>query len=418
MIRLILKQLWTLRRRTAWLYAELLLCLCLAWYIVDYGVQILHNRFLPNAFDIEGVYTARYLPPRGSRPSSAVADSYPERIRRFPGVREVYASSAQVAPYLGAQALRGLTLDKTQSAEDKKILVYEKSIENDSYFSILGIRSIYTGELIRLNYSDPNAVVISRSLARYFFADEDPRGKLIDEAEHRFVAKGLVDWRVVDVCEDFKVEDYRLPVPLAFLPMTRGERIANQYIFSTDETFNAAAFSEEILRCSSLGELRQRREFWEGITKKEMMARTVTLFFVVSIALGVIGSFWFRTQQRRGELALRMTLGCSPRRLSGHIILEALILLLAAALPALVINYLVFSADLTLTLTKNFDEWWMASNEVITQDTYYWINLPWMRFLVGNLLTLGLMATVVVLSVWIPARKAAQIQPVEALGSE
>ncbi len=36
-------------------------------------------------------------------------------------------------------------------------------------------------------------------------------------------------------------------------------------------------------------------------------------FLLLNIFLGVIGTFWFRTQQRRKEVALRMALGSSRR---------------------------------------------------------------------------------------------------------
>lgn len=418
MIRIIIKQLWTLRRRNVWLYAELFVCVCLSWYIVDYGIQLLHNRSLPNGFETDGVYRAHFIPKKGEAYSEAVAKSYAERIRSFPGVRQLYQSSHQSAPYSGSNALRGVSLDSTLGESSPRLMIYEKSVEEDTYFDILQITSIYSGKPIRLPYDDSKAVVLSRSLARYLFGDEDPRGKLVDEAKKQLIAKGQLDWRVVDVAEDFKQDDYRLPVPTVFIPSRGEESLRSEFLFSTDERFNPETFSEELLKCRALEQDRRSQEFWSGITKREMMGRTVLLFFVVSIALGVIGAFWFRTERRRGELALHLVMGCTPRRLSWHIVLEALVLLLIAFVPALVVNALIYSAELTLSLGQSYDVWWQASTEIIDQDRAYWINIGWMRFALGNLITLGLMSLVVAVSAWLPARKASSIPPVEALATE
>ena len=53
----------------------------------------------------------------------------------------------------------------------------------------------------------------------------------------------------------------------------------------------------------------------------------------------IIGTFWFRTQHRRSELALHLVLGATRRQLWGRLHQEGLWLLTLSALPAWVVCY-------------------------------------------------------------------------------
>lgn len=59
----------------------------------------------------------------------------------------------------------------------------------------------------------------------------------------------------------------------------------------------------------------------------------------MNIFLGVIGTFWFRTQQRRGEVALRMAMGANRKNIFYRLITEGLLLLSMSALPAVLIAF-------------------------------------------------------------------------------
>ncbi len=60
MILHILKQIWTQRRRNAWIFAELFIVFVLAWYIIDYGFMMVYNRLLPRGFDMENTYRVKH----------------------------------------------------------------------------------------------------------------------------------------------------------------------------------------------------------------------------------------------------------------------------------------------------------------------------------------------------------------------
>ena len=69
-------------------------------------------------------------------------------------------------------------------------------------------------------------------------------------------------------------------------------------------------------------------------------------FLLLNIFLGVIGTFWFRTQQRRKEVALRLALGSSRRGIFSCLMYEGVLLLTLAAVPAAVIAFNIGYAEL------------------------------------------------------------------------
>lgn len=120
-------------------------------------------------------------------------------------------------------------------------------------------------------------------------------------------------------------------------------------------------------------------------------------FLLMNIFLGVIGTFWFRTQHRRREVALRMAMGSSRRGVFLRLIYEGLILLSLVTLPAMVIALNVGIAELVDVYKMPFDAG---------------------RFLLGIILTWLLMALMIIAGIWYPASKAMRVQPAEALHDE
>lgn len=123
----------------------------------------------------------------------------------------------------------------------------------------------------------------------------------------------------------------------------------------------------------------------------------VLIFLLVNIFLGVIGTFWFRTQQRRQEVALRMAMGSPRRAIFGRLMTEGLLLLTLAALPAALIAFNIGYGELVDVSKLPFDAF---------------------RFFSAILLTWLLMAAMIVTGIWYPARRAMKLQPAEALYDE
>ena len=105
--------------------------------------------------------------------------------------------------------------------------------------------------------------------------------------------------------------------------------------------------------------------------------------------LAVIVTVWFHVSRRRSELGLRMAMGSTRRGIEGLMIGEGLLLLASASVPGLLIILNLAVADI--------------------------VPCGVIRFTAISLLTGGVLALVVFLAIWYPARKAARQEPADAL---
>lgn len=121
-------------------------------------------------------------------------------------------------------------------------------------------------------------------------------------------------------------------------------------------------------------------------------------FLLLSIFLGVFGTFWFRTQQRVSEIAIRKTFGARRRQISARLTGEGLGILLLATIPAVLIDTALAYHELNTHL--------------------YGVYLAPGRLLLEIAITFLLMAVMIVLGTWIPARRAMRSDPARALAAE
>lgn len=130
----------------------------------------------------------------------------------------------------------------------------------------------------------------------------------------------------------------------------------------------------------------------------------IVLFLLANVFLGLIGTFWYRTRRRRSEIALRLSVGSSRQQILSLLIGEGLLLLTLVAIPAAVVCYSVAVSEPTL-----------GNSTLISTYPVEW---SFVRFLLGTIAAWLLIAAMIFLGVWFPARQAMKIQPAEALHEE
>ena len=139
-----------------------------------------------------------------------------------------------------------------------------------------------------------------------------------------------------------------------------------------------------------------RNDYQQSSVNKVQVHFWMMGFLLLNILLGIIGTFWFRTQHRRSELGLRVAVGSSRRQLWNRLNAEGLLLLTLAAIPAIIVCFNLGYLD----MTEGYMEWGVY------------------RFLICMGITYVLMALMILLGIWFPARQAIRIQPAEALHEE
>lgn len=118
-----------------------------------------------------------------------------------------------------------------------------------------------------------------------------------------------------------------------------------------------------------------------------------TVFLTLAVFLGFLGSFWYRTQQRVPEIALRKVNGATNADIFRRFIAEGLILLGIAALPAAGIIALFYEK-------VEFVDFQSLPTSV------FWSLAP---------ITLAVLALMIIAGIWMPAAKAMKTNPAAAL---
>lgn len=125
---------------------------------------------------------------------------------------------------------------------------------------------------------------------------------------------------------------------------------------------------------------------------------TIMVFLLVNIFLGLLGTFWFRTQQRRSEIALHKISGATNRDVFTRLVSEGWLLLL-------IVTPLAFMVDFNLAHAE-LNSW--RNGTTLEMD----------RLLACVGITFLLIALMIAAGIGIPARKAMQIEPADALKDE
>lgn len=140
-----------------------------------------------------------------------------------------------------------------------------------------------------------------------------------------------------------------------------------------------------------------RTKFQLGSERNKRNQYTIILFLAVNIFLGLLGTFWFRTQTRVPEIAIRMANGATRGDIFRRFISEGELLLLLIMPIAIAI------------------EWALTFFEY---NNYYNGFFSIGRFAICVLISYALMAFMIFLGTVIPAYRAMKLQPAAALKEE
>ena len=358
-------------RSNVWVCVELLLAFCLAWYMVDYFFVEIYNRSLPsgrgyaNVWQVEMGLLPETSPDYRAAESDSIAmlgnyERIKDRLRDYPGVQAMGAASGCYStPYTGCYYGIGLA-NAADTSKREAVMRYEidpttdfLSVFNHSYAK--DGRPVSTSDF---DWGDPRAIVTTRMVERKVFGEASAVGREVkdpfDEEGPTYIVKGVL--------EDIKRFDNSLPQGAAFLAI---------------------------------------RPSAEEIPEMNYFIR-IDPAVGLNILLCVMGTFWYRVRMRRGEIGLRMAIGSPREEIRSQMAREGICLLLMATPLALLIEAQFVMVGF-LDIPKG------------TLPEHYWPAILPLRFLLVNILTWILLAIVILLAVWLPASKAAEMEPAEAL---
>lgn len=421
MIKHILKIIWNQRRSNGWIFAELLVVASVLWVMVDMFWVDYKTYHAPLGFDITNVWRFKlsqlgelapgYVPDslyRSSDPEDL--DRLMEQIRQNPEVEEVCATFYST-PYLNGDSWRDIVpLDGDTTVSSQ--MSFQLRNVTPEFFRLFRVKTPDGKPVSDQIAGVHHALVISKEMADIFYHGENAVGRKV-------IYSGQGDsYRIAAVSSSFRRYEYDRAEPCFFQCMdgdifnrivegfgarnahvcvrmkkaytqeemngwleTMGDRLTvnNLYVYGVR---SLADFREKVLRFNDR----------ENKNKIALMS-----FMLVNVFFGIIGTFWVRMQNRRGEIGLRKALGANRITLQKYMYIEGLSLLL-------------LTLPLVIVLTGN-----LAFTGYL--DTYR-VPLSAERLLITFGFTYLLMGSMICFGIWFPIRQSVRMAPADALHYE
>ncbi len=422
MIRHIFTLIWNERRTNVLIALEFTLIFCILWFCVDYLWFVAGRYFEPRGFDIENTY----LLDMGFRPEmdseyrqltheqlTEQALSLLDRVGRYPGVEAVSLSNSGI-PY--SQSYNG----STSALDTAHVGSTQVKAVTPSYFDVFRI-PLAQGRMFY--WPDPGQ-------ERSVIIAPDHKGEFIGipasqverfygyNAINRIEQEPEPNLTVAGVTEKIKMNDFEPYGNMFFEPLNIGLGTMQEPAIRVAPEVFGPEFARKFL-ADMKEPLDFGRWYLSGVTPMNEVRReynretynrlngvfSVTGFLVINIFLGVLGTFWLRTQSRRAEIGLRMALGASRGNVQRLLLGETVVLLAVASVAGAVICLNIGQTDLLEAIgvpSIDREEYGIGAGQDV-------INFA---------LTFLFLAAVSTLAVWYPSRQAAATQPAEVLHEE
>ena len=156
-------------------------------------------------------------------------------------------------------------------------------------------------------------------------------------------------------------------------------------------------------------ELSEAYAMKSGVTNKLRLQYALTGFALLCIFLGMVGTFWIRSNARRGEIGVMRSMGASQGCIVRQFLIEAWLLLTVAFV--LVIPFLLYHAHVNGLYT-------VEMNDKFVPNPAYGQNRFGFHFTVVLALSYVVLMLIALVGTYVPVRRAARALPVEALRDE
>ena len=319
-----------------------------------------------------------------------------ERLERLPGVESV--TLAELRPGTGWSDNAPLTIDGHLYPWDDGRNMLRSNLVGPNFFTTLGI-PILAGREIRSSDTQtlPRVVVVNRTLADCYLKGTSPLGHIVGDAKHMATIVGVVrdskyastdeeampmiwgSYQQQKFIQNMDVEIRTAGDPMSLLPAIR--RVVH------DLDPNAPLAKPQLLQTG----------FEQTYLMPALFARLAIFFGALAAtlaAVGLYGTLAYRVSRRTIEIGVRMALGAARAEVLWMIVRESLYLVLAGLAAGLPLAW--FTSRLMASMLFRLSP----------HDSL-------------SLVAAGLgMLVVSVAAAVVPARRAASIQPMDALRAQ
>lgn len=431
MWKLILKNLWSRRRRNGWLLAELILVAILSWYIFDPVMVVTYERHLPLGYDADRLcmVSVGMLPQEAPGYETQAADSASlmqtylnlvDRARQHPDVEQATPVLSFVYP--GAMGT-GTSSFIAEGDSVAHTALFIEFLPHTHFFETYGFQS-GKGSMSAAQLSDLDN-------GDYYIMTED----LLEGMFRTHIYRNQRCWKVngTDTCytavkgtvKSCKYLSDKRPVPIVFMPLQNPDIRSSldnmRIVVRLKEGVRMERFLHDfrpwMLRQLRIGNLYARelqsydeinaaREFSDS-TVLYRRSLSIALFFLVNLCLGVIGTFWMQTRTRREEVGVMLSYGATPHRIRLLLLGEGTALTTLATFIGCFI-YLQYA----------FSEGLNTGSSLMEAVTPSWVDNFGLHFFFVSLMVYVILLLVVWIGIYIPASRISSISPTEALRDE
>ncbi len=402
-------------RNNTWLALELLVVSVVMWYIVDYIYTQAATAMEPRGFDIEHCYLINmgyltdkspdYIPNQPVEEQQKDVQEMLDRLKHCPDV-EAVSLSQNSYPYNGSNSTSEVRYDTLQSPNwTIRCLVTPDFVR---VFRYRGTRGETPGQLAEMLEKDDQFLASDNLFRKYDVPLTSFVGKRFylfgDTTSTVKLAAAIQNVRYSDYQQARNSYRMLYKMPPAWMDYSKEWCVRVRPDRDHDFIERLKADSEKLYRVGNIfiAEVRSFADIREDFQRGWMTGLRSYMagmgFLLLNIFLGLLGTFWFRTQQRRAEIALHKAHGATDCGIFRRLLCEGWVLLLIVTPIALVIDYNLAHMEL--------NSWRNGTT------------LEWDRLLICAAVTFLLIALMIAIGIGIPARKAMKVQPAEALHNE
>ena len=318
------------------------------------------------------------------------------RTRALPGVK--FASFATDSPLSGGWDQIGIVVEGYTPREGERMASDATWVSTD-YFKALEIPLVAGREFSAEDRMEsPKVIIVNERLAKHFFGTTNVLGKKIG-------LDGVPDRTIVGVVRDAQYITLRHNLRRHFyLPTTQEKVLLNLTLHvktETDPSTVAESLRAELKAIDPHLPLYNVKTLATEIDESLVQERLVTwlssgfgLLATLLTALGLYGVLTFSVARRTREIGIRVALGAQRRDVFKLIMIRGIVLVAVGVLVGV-------GASIALSRVMQSLLFGVEANNVAT--------------LVG--VSVGLIAVALV-ACWIPARRATQVDPLDALRCE